>query len=69
MVLGIPGSPVTAVILAAFIIIGLRPGPLLLRDQPVLLNTVFLALVFSALLLFVGGRFVTRQFGHILKLP
>ncbi|MDC7789630.1 tripartite tricarboxylate transporter permease [Rhodoplanes sp. TEM] len=69
MVLGIPGSPVTAVIMAAFIIIGMRPGPLLLREQPVLLNTVFLALVFSALLLFVGGRFVTRQFGHILKLP
>ncbi|MDX9861014.1 MAG: tripartite tricarboxylate transporter permease [Rhodospirillales bacterium] len=69
MVLGIPGSPVTAVVMAAFIIIGLRPGPLLLRDQPVLLDTVFLSLVFSALLLFVGGRFVTRQFGHILKLP
>ena len=69
MVLGIPGSPVTAVIMAAFIIIGLRPGPLLLREQPVLLNTIFLSLVFSALLLFVCGRFVTRQFGHILKLP
>ena len=69
MVLGIPGSPVTAVIMAAFIIIGLRPGPLLLRDQPELLTTVFLALVLSSLLLFVGGRFVTSQFGHILKLP
>ena len=69
MVLGIPGSPVTAVIMAAFMIIGLRPGPLLLREQPVLLDSIFLALVFSALLLFVGGRFVTRQFGHILKLP
>jgi putative tricarboxylic transport membrane protein len=69
MVLGIPGSPVTAIIMAAFIIIGMRPGPLLLREQPVLLNSVFLALVFSALLLFVCGRFITRQFGHILKLP
>ncbi|SFD16625.1 tripartite tricarboxylate transporter permease [Tropicimonas isoalkanivorans] len=69
MVLGIPGSPVTAVIMAAFIIVGLRPGPLLLRDQPVLLNTIFLGLIFSALLLFLGGRFVTQQFGHILKLP
>jgi putative tricarboxylic transport membrane protein len=69
MVLGIPGSPVTAVIMAAFMIIGLRPGPLLLREQPVLLDTIFLSLVFAALLLFFGGRFVTRQFGHILKLP
>ena len=69
MVLGIPGSPVTAIIMAAFIIIGMRPGPLLLREQPVLLDAVFLALVMSGLLLFVGGRFVTRQFGHVLKLP
>ena len=33
------------------------------------MNAVFLALVMSGLLLFVGGRFVTRQFGHVLKLP
>jgi len=69
MVLGIPGSPVAAVIMAAFMIIGLRPGPLLIREQPVLLNAVFLSLIASALLLFLGGRFVTRQFGHILRLP
>ncbi|MEI6873922.1 MAG: tripartite tricarboxylate transporter permease [Spirochaetota bacterium] len=69
MVLGIPGSPVTAIIMAAFMIIGLRPGPLLLRQQPILLNAVFLSLMASALLLFLFGRFLTRQFGHILKLP
>ncbi|HUX39531.1 MAG TPA: tripartite tricarboxylate transporter permease [Rectinemataceae bacterium] len=69
MVLGIPGSPVTAIIMAAFMIIGLRPGPLLLRQQPVLLNAVFLGLLASALLLFLFGRFLSRQFGHILKLP
>jgi putative tricarboxylic transport membrane protein len=69
MVLGIPGSPVAAVIMAAFMIIGLTPGPLLMREQPIMLNAIFLALIAAALLLFVGGRFVTSQFGHILKLP
>ncbi|WP_036682596.1 tripartite tricarboxylate transporter permease [Pelobacter seleniigenes] len=69
MVLGIPGSPVAAVIMAAFMIIGLTPGPLLIRDQPLMLNAIFLGLIAAALLLFIGGRFVTSQFGHILKLP
>ncbi len=69
MVLGIPGSPVAAVIMAAFMILGLRPGPLLIREQPVLLNAIFIGMLIAALLLFVGGRFVTREFARILKLP
>lgn len=69
MVLGIPGSPVAAVIMAAFMILGLRPGPLLIREQPTMLNAIFFGMLISAILLFVGGRFVTREFARILKLP
>jgi putative tricarboxylic transport membrane protein len=69
MILGIPGSPTSAVIMAAFMILGLRPGPLLLREQPILLNSIFFGLIFAALLLFVVGRFITREFARILKLP
>ena len=69
MVLGIPGSPTAAVIMAAFMILGLRPGPLLIRDQPILLNSIFIGLILASLLLFIGGRFVTREFARILKLP
>ena len=69
MVLGITGSPVAAVIMAAFMILGLRPGPLLIREQPVLLNAIFIGMLLAAMLLFVGGRFVTREFARILKLP
>ncbi len=69
MVLGIPGSPTAAVIMAAFMIHGLRPGPLLLKDQPILLYSIFITIILASILLFVGGRFITRQFAHILKLP
>jgi putative tricarboxylic transport membrane protein len=69
MVLGIPGSPTAAVIMAAFMIHGLRPGPLLLKDQPILLYSIFLAIIMASILLFVGGRFITSQFAHILRLP
>lgn len=69
MVLGIPGSPTAAVIMAAFMIHGLRPGPLLLRDQPILLYSIFITIIVASVMLFAGGRFITRQFAHILKLP
>jgi putative tricarboxylic transport membrane protein len=69
MILGIPGSPTAAVILAAFMILGLRPGPLLLREQPILLNAIFISLILSSLWLFVGGRYITREFARILNLP
>jgi putative tricarboxylic transport membrane protein len=69
MILGIPGSPTAAVILAAFMILGLRPGPLLLKEQPILLNAIFISLILSSLWLFVGGRYITREFARILKLP
>ena len=55
--------------MAAFMILGLRPGPLLLKEQPTMLNATFFGLIIAALLLFVGGRFVTREFARILKLP
>jgi putative tricarboxylic transport membrane protein len=69
MILGIPGSPTAAVIMAAFMIHGLRPGPLLLKDQPILLNAIFIGLILASLLLFIVGRYITRQFARILKLP
>ncbi|MFA6506838.1 MAG: tripartite tricarboxylate transporter permease [Treponemataceae bacterium] len=69
MVLGIPGSPTAAVIMAAFMIHGLRPGPLLLKDQPILLYAVFIGIIMASLLLFVGGRFITKEFARVLKLP
>lgn len=69
MVLGIPGSPTAAVIMAAFMIHGLRPGPLLLRDQPILLYSVFIGILLASILLFVGGRFISKEFARVLKLP
>lgn len=69
MVLGIPGSPTAAVIMAAFMIHGLRPGPLLLRDQPILLYSVFIGILLASILLFAGGRFISKEFARVLKLP
>ncbi len=69
LTLGIPGSATSAVIMAVLTIQGLTPGPLLIRDQPTLLYGIFISIVIASLLLFVVGRFITRQFARVLKLP
>lgn len=69
LTLGIPGSATSAVIMAVLTIQGLTPGPLLIRNQPTLLYGIFISIVIASLLLFVVGRFITRQFARVLKLP
>jgi putative tricarboxylic transport membrane protein len=49
MTLGIPGDGTTAMLLGAFIIHGVQPGPLLFRDHPDLFLVVLLALFISAM--------------------
>ena len=47
LALGIPGSSTSAVILAAMMIYGLTPGPLIIQLQPQLLYMIFIAMLFS----------------------
>ncbi|RIN23219.1 tripartite tricarboxylate transporter permease [Staphylococcus succinus] len=69
LILGIPGSPTTAVILAALVLQGLQPGPQLLSDQPILLYSVFFAMLIASILTFIVGRLGIRVFELLLKLP
>ncbi len=69
LVLGIPGSPTTAVIMTVFLLHGLRPGPLLLREQPILLYSIFIGIIIASALLFLLGRYIAREFARVLKLP
>lgn len=69
LVLGIPGSGTAAIIMMVFILHNLRPGPLLMREQPTLLYALFLGIIIASALLFLLGRFITREFARILKLP
>jgi putative tricarboxylic transport membrane protein len=45
--LGIPGSETTAVLVGAFMIQGLRPGPLLFRENPDLVYGLFAGMVLA----------------------
>lgn len=62
--LGIPGSNVAAVMLGALMIHGITPGPMLIKNEPVLTYSIFVALIVAHFimlaLLFVGMKGLIR---------
>lgn len=69
LVLGIPGSPTTAIILAALALQGLQPGPQLMTEQPLMLYCIFFSMLIASVTVFVGGRIGVKAFASVLKLP
>ena len=67
--LGIPGSATTAVMLGAFLLHGLRPGPLLLIQQRPLAFTIFAGMALSNILFFFFGFLAIRFFVHLRRVP
>jgi len=55
LTLGVPGSPAAAVLLGAFLIQGLAPGPTLFDERPDIMFSLFIGLfLINILLLFIG---------------
>jgi putative tricarboxylic transport membrane protein len=69
LVLGIPGSPTTAIILAALVLQGLQPGPQLMTEQPLLLYCIFFSMLIASIVVFLSGRYAVKAFAAVLKLP
>ena len=69
LALGIPGSGTTAVILAAFIMHGLRPGPHLLNETPHFMYAIFFAMLLANLAFFVIGLGGAKIFSRITLIP
>jgi putative tricarboxylic transport membrane protein len=69
MTLGIPGDTMTAVLMGALLIHGLRPGPLLFVERPDFVAGVYVALFFALLLTVVFGTFLIRYFVRLMRTP
>ena len=67
--LGIPGSPSAAVLIGAFMIHGMVPGPSLFKEQGVLLFAVMIGLIFTNLFMYLQGRTLTKVFAQITRVP
>jgi putative tricarboxylic transport membrane protein len=69
LALGIPGSTTTAIILAGLIVQGVRPGPHLFTEQPLLLYAVFSSMLLANLLYLVLGLGFAKVFARISLIP
>ena len=68
LTLGIPGDPITAVMLGTFLVHGLIPGPNLFIESAPLVYGIFITMLFTYFLVFVFGYFGAQLFASILKL-
>jgi len=69
LALGVPGSGAAAVILAAMILYGLRPGPQIFVQQPVLVYSLFFGLAFGAVALLILGLLLTPYLALVMRIP
>ena len=69
LALGIPGDITTAIILGAFMIHGLRPGPLMFQDNISLIYALFIGIMMSSIFLFLVGKTFIRLISRIADIP
>ena len=69
LVLGIPGSPTTAIILAALVLQGLQPGPRLMHEQPLMLYAIFFSMLIASVAILFTGRIAVKAFAAVLRFP
>ena len=69
LTLALPGSAAAAVLIAAMFIHGIRPGPLLMTENPEFLYQVVAILFFSTIGILVFGLTLTKPLLTVLQVP
>jgi putative tricarboxylic transport membrane protein len=69
LTLGIPGSAATAVMMGAFLIHGLQPGPLLFTRQPTEVYTIVAGMILVNVLMIALGFLAALCFATLMKVP
>ncbi|KIL51526.1 tripartite tricarboxylate transporter TctA [Jeotgalibacillus alimentarius] len=67
--LGIPGSGTTAVLLGAFLVLGVQPGPLLVQDRPEIFWGIIASMYVGNIILLVLNLPLIPYISKILKIP
>ncbi|MFC7404192.1 tripartite tricarboxylate transporter permease [Georgenia alba] len=69
LTLGVPGSGTTAILLGAFVIFGLQPGPLLFEQHPDLVWGLLVSFFVGNLILLVLNLPLAPVFAQVLRVP
>lgn len=67
--LGIPGDTATALMLGGLVIHGVESGPLMFRNQPVMVYCIFIAAIFGAVFVLLGEIFGMKLLPRLLTVP
>ena len=66
---GIPGDNITAILLGAFIAVGMRPGPQLMAEQGPQVFAILLAMVLANVLFLIVGYLSIPVFARVVRIP
>ncbi len=69
LTLGIPGDPVTAILVSAFLINGITVGPRFFSDQADIAYFVIFVMFLSNIMMLLQGTFLIRLFAQVVKVP
>ena len=69
LALGVPGDVITAIILGAFMIHGLQPGPMMFVLNVDIIYGLFIGLIVSSVFLFFIGSVAIRGFKYVADVP
>ncbi len=69
LTLGIPGSGATAVMMGAFLLHGIQPGPLLFEKQTAMVYTIFAGYLLTNLIMVGLGLLAARAFAQLMRVP
>ncbi len=69
LVFGIPGDTITAIVLGAMMMYGLKPGPLIFEGERFLVNQIFSVGLISQVFLIILGYLGIKAYTRIFKFP
>ena len=69
LTLGVPGDGATAILMGAFMLHGMVPGPTLFAEQGNILYAIMLGLIVVNVFMYVIGSGFTRFYAHITRIP
>jgi putative tricarboxylic transport membrane protein len=69
LALGIPGGTAAAVIMAAFLVHGITPGPILFKENLGLVYSLYLGLMLGSVVLLLIGLVGVRLFARMVDIP
>ena len=69
LTLGVPGDGATAILMGAFMLHGMVPGPTLFAEQGNILYAIMLGLLVVNIFMYIIGNGFTRFYAHITRIP